>query len=95
MLSPQRPVYPHIVYMRVSGGQINGLDGYLNTEKPTIQIDVFSSSYSQAKTLSENVHTVLDGTTTFKSILITDSDLYEDEVNKYRVIQEYSCINHE
>lgn len=93
--SPQSPTYPHIVYARISGGQKNGLSGYQNVENPSIQIDTFSTSYTQAKTLSDNIHTVLDATTTFRSILISDSDLFEDEINIQRVSQDFSCINHE
>ena len=94
-ISPQNAVYPYIIYTRVSGNQINGLDGYLNVERPAIQIDTYSTSYTQALTLSENIHTVINTTTTFKGILISDNDIYEDEVNKYRRSQDFSCINHE
>ena len=93
--SPQSPDYPHIVYTRVSGGQINGLSGYQNVENPSIQIDTFATSYTQAKTLSDNIHTVLDATTTFRAILTSDSDLFEDEIDRSRVSQDFSCINHE
>ena len=93
VFSPQDATYPYIVYMRVSGNQMNGLSGYLTVEKPSIQIDVYSSSYSQAKTLAENVHTVINDTTTFRGILISDNDVYEDNIDTYRISQDFSCIN--
>ena len=93
--SPQDSAYPHIIYTRISGERYNGLSGYLDSEHPTIQIDVYSTSYSQVKSLSANIHTVLDGTTTFKAILLADSDLYEDAVDKYRVTADYGIINNE
>jgi len=93
--SPQDSAYPHIIYTRISGERYNGLSGYLDSEHPTIQIDVYSTSYSQVKSLSANIHTVLDGTTTFKAILLSDSDLYEDAVDKYRVTTDYGIINNE
>jgi len=93
--SPQDSAYPHIVYTRIGGERYNGIAGYLETEHPTLQIDVYSTSYSEAKSLSLNIHTVLDGTTTFRAVLLSDSDLYEDAVDKYRVTSDYGFINHE
>lgn len=93
--SAQDSLYPHIIYTRIGGDRYNGLTGYLDTEHPTIQIDVYSTSYSQAKSLFLNIHTVLDTTTTFKAILLSDSDLYEDAVNKYRITGDFGIINHE
>jgi len=93
--SPQDSAYPHIIYTRISGERYNGLSGYLDSEHPTIQIDVYSTSYSQVKSISANIHTVLDATTTFKAILLSDSDLYEDAVDKYRVTADYGIINNE
>ena len=93
--SPQDSAYPHIIYTRISGERYNGLSGYLDSEHPTVQIDIYSTSYSEAKSLSLNVHTVMDGTTTFKAILLSDSDLYEDAVDKYRVTADYGIINNE
>ena len=93
--SPQDAAYPHIIYTRISGERYNGLSGYLTSEHPTIQIDVYSTSYDQSRTLAGNIHTVLNTTTTFKAVLLSDSDLYEDAVNKYRVTADYGVINNE
>lgn len=91
--APQNATYPHIIYTRISGNQMNGLKGYLTVENPAIQVDTYSTAYSQAKTLSGNIHTVIDGTTTFRGVLISDNDIFEDDVKKYRVSQDFSCIN--
>lgn len=93
--APQNAKYPHLIYTRISGGQVNGLDGYLNLEQPRIQVDIYSIGYSQVKTLAENVHTTMNGATTFKSILISDNDFFEEEIDTYRVIMDYSCFNRE
>ena len=93
--APQTPTYPYMVYFRVSGGQQNGLDGYLDLENPRIQFDIYSTSYSQAKTVVENVQTTMNGSTAFASVLLSDNDLYEDEVDKYRISMDYSCFNRE
>jgi len=93
MRAPQYPVYPHIIYTRISGNQINGLNGYMTAERPSIQIDIYSTGYAQAKSLSTSIHAVLDATTTFRAILISDTDLFEDEIDRYRRMLEFSCIN--
>ena len=84
--APQNPTYPFLVYLRVSGGQMNGLDGYLTLENPRIQIDSFSTSYSQVKTIAENVHTVMNSSTGFTSVLLSDNDLFEDGINIYSFV---------
>lgn len=93
MIAPQNAALPYILYARISGGQINGLGGYLTTEHPSIQIDIYSTSYSDSKTIAKNVHTVMDATTTFSAILVSDNDIYEDSVELYRVSCDYSCLN--
>lgn len=95
MIAPPEVTTPYIIYFRVSGGQINTLNGYATCENPMIQIDAFSTGYSQAKTLTVNMHTVLNATTTFKAILVSDNDLYEEEAALYRVSSDYSIINKE
>lgn len=88
---PQQVEFPCISYQRIAGGQVSGLDGYLTLENPTIQIDVWSSTYLAGKTLADNVHAVLDGTTTFRSVLVNDNDLYDDSVEVFRVTMDFSC----
>ena len=74
---PQKALYPHLVYTRISGGQVNGLGGYLNIENPRIQIDVYSTGYSQVKTLADNVHSVMNGSTAFACTMQSDNDIWE------------------
>lgn len=93
--APQTVPLPYAVYQRISGGQLNGLDGYLTLENPRIQIDVYSTSYSQVKTLAENIHTQMETSTAFKNTLANDSDIYEDELNAYRITMDFSCWNRE
>lgn len=94
VIIPQNATLPHIVYNRVSGDQVNGLAGYLTMEKPKYQIDVYSDSYEQARTLAGRVHTVLNSST-LSVVLLSDTDLYEDNVSQYRVTSDYSFINNE
>lgn len=94
VIIPQNATLPHIVYNRVSGDQVNGLAGYLTVEKPKYQIDVYSETYEQARTLAGRVHTVLNAST-LSVVLLSDTDLYEDNVSQYRVTSDYSFINNE
>ena len=94
VIIPQNATLPHIAYTRVSGDRVNGLAGYLTTERPKYQIDIYSDSYEQARTLSGRVHTVLNAST-MAVILLSDTDLYEDDVSQYRVTNDYSFINNE
>lgn len=91
--APQNAIYPHLIYTRISGGQANTLDGYADFENPRIQIDTYSTGYLECKNLSSSVHSVMNGATAFKSILVSDGDLYEDEVDAYRVTMDFSCMN--
>lgn len=98
VVAPQNPKYPFIVYMRISGGQQNDLNGYATLENPRIQIDTYSTSYSQAKSISSAVHTVMNSATAFRCTLISDLDLFEDELQEtgvFRMTQDYSCWNRE
>ena len=93
--APQTVQSPYAVYQRISGGQHSGMDGYLTLENPRIQIDVYSTSYSQVKTLTESIQTQMATSTGFKNVLINDTDLFEDELNIYRVTMDFSCWNRE
>ena len=93
--APQTVANPYAVYQRISGGQQSGLSGYLTLENPRIQIDVYSTSYSQVKTLADAIQTQMNTSTSFKNTLINDTDLYEDELNLHRVTMDFSCWNRE
>ena len=94
--APQPTSFPYIIYSRISGGQVNGLNGYLILENPRIQIDMYSTSYSQAKVCADTVHSIMNGATTFKSILLSDTDLFNDDFrdeDSFRVSMDFSCWN--
>jgi len=95
IMPPELVQTPFITYQRISGGQENDLSGYSIMENPRIQIDIFANTYKEAKSISTYMHTILAGATGFKALLISDMDLYEDDVEFYRVSQDYSCWNKE
>lgn len=93
--APEKVANPYAVYQKISGGQQNGLEGYLTLENPRIQIDIYSTSYSQCKTLVENVQIQMATSTSFKNVLISDTDLFDDELTIYRITMDFSCWNRE
>lgn len=95
LVAPEQVSNPYIVYSRLSGGQINTLGGYATVENPRMGIDVLSTSYTQAKSLAESVHTLVGTSTTFRAILLADEDAYDDDMALYRVSMDFGCINHE
>lgn len=87
---------PYIVYRRISGNQINGLSGYQNAENPRIQLDAYSTSALQAISIKENIHSVLNTTTTFRALLMSDEDTFEQDLDVYkgyRRTMDFSFIN--
>lgn len=90
---PQDVALPAISYSRISGGQINSLTGYSNLESPRIQVDVWGETYSSVKSLAADVHTAMDGATTFGALLESDMDMYEDDTKIHRVSMDFIVWN--
>lgn len=95
LVLPQEPTYPAIVYTRVSGGQVNDLQGYAGLHNAHISIDIFAETFAAAKSLSTAVHATLNTTTTIRCLLTDDADNYEPELLAYRVSMDFSIWNKE
>jgi len=99
---PQAATYPAITYQRVSGDRIRSLDGPSGLADPRIQLDLWDKTYSGVKALADTVRGALDG---FRGLmgtdniggvlLLSDSDFYEQGVEVFRVIQDYSIWHKE
>jgi Protein of unknown function (DUF3168) len=90
MAAPDQTQAPFITYQRVSAVSENVLDGsnvsLLNTH---IQVDIFSTSYAQAQAIFSDVDLLLMGG--FDQVTsVQNQDIYEAEVDLYRVLSEYS-----
>jgi hypothetical protein len=92
---PQNPTLPAITYMRVTSGPVYSITGYSGLDNPHMQIDCWASTYSAAKALRAAVLTAIDGATTLKGVLISDQDMYEDDVMIYRVSMDFSLWSKE
>ena len=90
MAAPDQTQAPFITYQRVSAVSANVLDGsnvsLLNTH---IQIDIFSKSYAQVQAIFSAVDLLL--MSGFDQVIsVQNQDIYEAEVDLYRVLAEYS-----
>lgn len=90
MAAPDQTQAPFITYRRVSATNENVLDGSsVNLCNTRIQVDIFSKTYAQAISIASEVDVVM--CTGFAQIAsIQAQDMYEAEVDLYRVLAEYS-----
>jgi len=92
MPDDENAVLPSVVYTRVSGARATPMAGGATLENPRIQVDSWATTYAGAKALSEAVRAALEetGGTGLKAILLSDSDLMDDETGDYRVSMDFS-----
>ena len=93
---PQSPTYPLILYTKITGMRDHHLQGPNGRAHPRFQIEAWSKTYTEAKTLADAIREALDGYsgtaagTKIGSCLIeSEQDIYESEIEVYRVIQDY------
>jgi len=93
---PQSPTYPLILYTKITGMRDHHLRGPSGHAHPRLQIESWSKSYSEAKTLAAAIRKALDGysgtasSTKIGSCLIeSERDIYESEIEVYRIVQDY------
>lgn len=101
MKLPQDPTLPALVMFRVSGPRIGHLTGASGWGKARIQIDSWAETYLGAQALAAGVrgslHRYIGTLTTVKVAISLDNerDDYDDEVEWYRVIQDYTVTHSE
>ena len=97
MKLPQGWTLPAITYQRISGERAHCLGGPSGRARPRFQIDCWAEDYDGAKDLADKVRLCLDG---FKGnintesdvggiILEGDRDIWEEEINIYRVTMDF------
>lgn len=79
---------PAIVYQRISTVPITSLDGDSGLESVRIQVSVWANTYKEAKDLSATVRSTLNATT-LKIVSDGDSDDYEPDTKRFRVLADY------
>jgi len=93
---PQSPTYPLILYTKISGDRDHTLRGASGHAHPRFQIEAWSESYTGAKTLADAIRNALDdytgtaaGTVIGSCLIDSERDIYESEIEVYRVAQDY------
>ena len=93
---PQSPTYPLILYTKITGMRDHHLRGPSGHAHPRLQIESWSKSYSEAKTLAAAIRKALDGYsgtasgTVIRSCLIeSERDIFESEIEVYRVTSDW------
>jgi hypothetical protein len=83
-------VSPYITFQLIYSTPLLVTDSSSNGRQSVrVQIDVWGTTFSSAKTLAKSVRTAMDGWTT-PNVIIDSQDLYEEVSKEYRVLLEYS-----
>ena len=61
VVAPDNAVAPYVIYQRVSTPRWTSLDGPSRVAQPTFQVDVYHSTYLQARTVAGQIRASLDG----------------------------------
>ena len=93
---PQSPQYPLILYTKITGMRDHHLRGPSGHAHPRFQIEAWAKTYTEAKTLADAIREALDGYsgtaagTKIGSCLIeSEQDIYESEIEVYRVTSDW------
>ena len=95
---PQSPTYPLILYTRISGVRDHHLQGPSGIVRTRMQIEAWAETYSGAKTLAAAIRGALDGYTgpaIGSCLLDNERDIYEPELNVYRVVYDFQILDEE
>jgi hypothetical protein len=83
------PVYPYIVFQRISSVPNVSIAGPSVLQNTRFQIDIYSRQISEAT----GIETALEAAMTAWSVTnipLTSQDIYEDDVRAYRISKDYS-----
>lgn len=95
---PQSPTYPLILYTRISGVRDHHFHGPSGIVRTRMQIEAWAETYSGAKTLAAAIRGALDGytgTSIGSCLLDNERDIYEPELNVYRVVYDFQILDEE
>ena len=102
LILPQNPTMPALTYTIFGAGGILSHDGPSGLENPTVQIDAWGTTYSDAFELAEAVRVRLNGysglldTVHAQGIfLVRKRDSYENESELYRRSTDFELWNEE
>jgi len=88
LIAPEKVAMPYIVYTKVASVPENTLDGGATIDLVRMQIDIYESNYSLAKSLADSVRLELEGLS-IKATMQSEFDFFETDLHIYRVSQDY------
>ncbi len=99
---PQDPTYPAIRYQQIAGARAQAMGSNTGLVNTTVQIDSYSDSYEEARQVAEEVRAALQrfqGTVAgvaIESVFVDGPlDVFEDQIKKFRVQQDFTVWHRE
>jgi hypothetical protein len=89
IVTPQGTPLPYVTYQRVANNVENVLSGLPPIENVRMQVDVWAATYAGAQALKQSIIAAMQ-TWTVQNVLISDYDMYEQDVQVFRVLLEFS-----
>jgi hypothetical protein len=82
-------VSPYITYQVISASPLLVTENSADPEKMRVQVDVWATTYGEAKTLAKSVKSAIGASKEFASALEMSMDMYEEVSKEYRVMIEF------
>ena len=93
---PQESSTPSVVYSRVSGLRDYHLQGFSGLENARVQFDIYSTDIDGRRKVTDQVVTAIEAFTSFTAMALSSPiDQYDDRLQIYRRIQDFSIWNHD
>lgn len=83
--------YPAVSYQRVGNASRKTLGDNVGFPNPRFQFDIWATgNHDAARQVADALITALGATSTFQAVFLDDSDVYEQELELYRIIADFS-----
>lgn len=96
---PQNPTYPAVIYRRVSNFGLLTHGGPVGFDTARFQFDYYGANYSDCRSVANAFRTYLEGYTGLMDevclsvvVFLNEMDEWGDEVEVYRISQDYKII---
>jgi len=94
---PQNEEHPSLVFSRVGGNREYTLnEGYVDLENPRVSIEVYATSVDGGIALGDAVITAMESSTRFSAITaMSPVDIYDETMEEYKRVLDFSLWNHD
>lgn len=93
MIAPQGTPLPYVTYQRITSNVNNVLSGPPSIDNVRMQVDVWadvaSGGYARAQSLAQSIIAAMQAWPV-QNVLLNNYDLYEQDVQVFRVLLEFS-----